>query len=96
MLSGFHSRPLDYVQQLVKKKNIMKIINKSAAFIIEKCPQYVVSLFRMLVPLITINKRITNDEIEALLTIAGKLKLPKPDAIEIILENIRGKCQPAG
>ena len=63
---------------------------------VEKCPQYVVSLFRLLVPLVTVNKRIKNDEIDALLTIAEKLKLPKPDAIEIILENIRRKYQPAG
>ncbi len=96
MLSDFHSWPPDYVQQLVKKKNIMKIINKSAAVMVEKCPQYVVSLFRLLVPLVTVNKRIKNDEIDALLTIAEKLKLPKPDAIEIILENIRRKYQPAG
>lgn len=94
MLSVFHSWPPDYVQQLLKKKKIMNIINKSASVIVEKCPQYVISLFRTLVPLITINKRIKNDEIEALLTIAGKLKLSKPEAIEIILENIRGKYQP--
>ena len=39
-------------------------------------------------------KRIKTDEIENLLLIAGKLKLPKLDAIEIILEKIRGKYQP--
>ena len=96
MLFDFHSWPPDYVRQLLKKKKIMNIINKSASVIVEKCPQYVNSLFRTLVPLVTAKKRIKNDEIEALLTIAGKLKLSKPDAIEIILEKIKGKCQTAG
>jgi hypothetical protein len=94
MLSVFHSWPPDYVQQLLKKSKMMTIINKSASVIIEKCPQYVPSLFRTLVPLITMDKRIKTDEIEALLLLAGKLKLSKLDAIEIILEKIRGKYQP--
>ncbi|KAF0155434.1 MAG: metalloendopeptidase family M48 [Syntrophaceae bacterium] len=94
MLSVFHSWPPDYVKQLLKKSKMMTIINKSASIIIEKCPQYVPSLFRTLVPLITMDKRIKTDGIEALLLIAGKLKLPKLDAIEIILEKIRGKYQP--
>ena len=93
MLSEFHSWPPDYVKQLLKKNKMMTIINKSASVIIEKGPQYVPSLFRTLVPLITIDKRIKTDEIEALLLIAGKLKLPKLDAIEIILEKIRSKYQ---
>ena len=72
----------------------MTIINKSASVILEKCPQYASKLLRTLVPLITRDQRIKNDEIEALLLIAGKLKLTQADAVEIILEEIRGSYQP--
>jgi hypothetical protein len=51
-------------------------------------------LFRLLVPLIAKDQRITQNEIDALLLIAGKLKLTKPEAVEMILEEIRGKYQP--
>ena len=94
MLSDFHSWPPDYVQQLLRKNKAMTIINKSASVILEKCPQYASKLLRTLVPLITRDQRIKNDEIEALLLIAGKLKLTQADAVEIILEEIRGSYQP--
>ena len=94
MLSNFHSWPPDYVHQVMKHKKPMTIINKSASVILDKCPSYISMLFRLLVPLIAKDQRITQNEIDALLLIAGKLKLTKPEAVEMILEEIRGKYQP--
>lgn len=72
----------------------MAIINKSTSVILDKCPSYASKLFRLLVPLIAKDQRIGQNEIDALLLIAGKLKLTKPEAVEMILEEIRGKYQP--
>ena len=94
MLSDFHFWPPDYVLQVMKHKKPMTIINKSASVILDKCPSYTSKLFRLLVPLIAKDQRIGQNEIDALLLIAGKLKVTKPEAAEMILEEIRGKYQP--
>ena len=94
VVSDLHSWPPDYVHQMMKCKKPMTIINKSASVILDKCPSYTSKLIRALVPLIVKDQRIGQNEIDALLLIAGKLKFTKPEAVEMILEEIRGKYQP--
>ena len=91
MLSSFHSWPPDYVNQLLQKKKLMSIINKSASIIIEKCPAIAPGLFAKLVHLIAKDQRIKKDEFDILLLIAEKLKLPKRDTVEMILQEIKDK-----
>jgi hypothetical protein len=94
ILSNYYYWPPDYVNNLLKKTNPMKIIDKAATYIIANTPHDVWPLFNQLIPLIMKDRRIDDEEIDALLEIAEKLKLPMPEAVDALLEGIRCKYRP--
>ena len=89
ILSAYHYWPPDYVDNLLKDTDPMEIIDKAAAYIVENTPQDVRPLFNQLIPLIMKDRRIDDKEIDALLIVAEKLKLPKAEAVDEILSVIR-------
>lgn len=88
ILSNYHYWPPAYVDSLPKDTDPMEIIDKAAAYIVKNTPQDIHPLFKQLVPLITKDRRIDDKEIDALLIIAEKLKLPKAEAVDEILSAI--------
>ena len=94
ILSNYHYWPPDYVDNLLKDTDPMDLIDKAAAYIVENTPQDIRPLFNQLVPLITKDRQIDDKEIDALLTIAEKLKLPTPEAVDMLLEGIRNLYKP--
>jgi hypothetical protein len=94
ILSNYHYWPPTYVENLLKDTDPMVIIDKAAAYIADNMPQDVRPLFNQLIPLIMKDRRIDDREVDALLTIAEKLKLPMPEAVDTLLESIRCLYKP--
>jgi len=94
ILSNYYYWPPTYVDNLLKDTDPMEIIDKAAAYIADNTPQDVRPLFDQLIPLVTRDRRIDDKEIDALLTIAEKLKLPMPEAVDTLLEGIRCLYKP--
>ncbi|HOQ42866.1 MAG TPA: M48 family metallopeptidase [Smithellaceae bacterium] len=95
ILSVFHYWPPFYVKSLIKENDPMEIIDRSASYIVENCsPHDVCNLFEALIPLVTRDRHIRQQEIDALMLIAEKLKFSGPEAVKTILEGIRYLYKP--
>ncbi|HOS45790.1 MAG TPA: M48 family metallopeptidase [Paludibacter sp.] len=95
ILSAFYYWPPFYVKSLLEENDPIEIIDRSASYIIDNCsPHDVRKLFVDLIPLVTRDRHIRQQEIDALMLIAEKLKLSVPEAVETILDGIRYLYKP--
>lgn len=94
ILSHFYYWPPAYLDSLRKDGNLTEIIDKSSAYIVENVPQDVRLLFNALIPLVMKDRRIKDEEINELINIAEKLKIPTAEVVETILDGIRQLYKP--
>jgi hypothetical protein len=94
ILSLYHCRPPSYVEKLVNDNDLMEIIDQTTAWITANRPQDIAMLFENLILLITKDRRINNQEIDAIMLISEKLKIPVSEAVEKLLNGIASHYLP--
>ncbi|MCX5814167.1 MAG: M48 family metallopeptidase [Proteobacteria bacterium] len=85
ILSQYCYWPPLYLDILVKEDNIHDVMESISSIIVERFSFLSHSLFKQLIPLITRDKKVSNQEIETLFSIAEKIKIPSDVANDYIL-----------